>query len=199
VTAYGPIVPVTVVEDLMTAKLRERIEDYLAEVARQVGYDGTYSPPKSWGVPQGDYVKRPEQITPALTVLSPGDASEPVPDGDGYYATASQLEVRVAVSANTPDATNRTVKAYATAIAALLVQQPLGAPVEAVDWLGNTYDDLTGDSDRTMLGATVKFTAYSDRVLQRDAGPLAAPNPPSDPSPDDPELETIGIVGQRLI
>lgn len=199
-SVYGPMVPVTVVEDLVTDTLQTWLPSYLGEIGAVIGKARTDLPNiRSWGIPQGDLEKRPEQQLPALNVISSGTAADPEVDGDGLYSVAWNMDVAVIVSANTAEATNRVVKAYATAIAACVLQQPLGEPVIGIDWQGDSYDDLTGDSDRTMLGVTVRFVIYAQDVLQRDVGPTAPEAPdPRDESPDLPTVDSVELVETRL-
>lgn len=198
-TVFGPIVPATVVTDLLLDKLREAIEDYLGEVERVTGRtEGSIMRPKTWGTPQGTFTERPERGLPAISIVSPGnDETPPRLNEEGLYDTTDRVEVRILVTANGFDATDRLAKHYAAAVAAIAVQQPLGAPVLSVDWRGTAYDDLQGDRDRSFVGVTVKLDVRTENVLQRFAGPETLTGA-RDPLPDLPTVQTVGVVGQRI-
>lgn len=190
------LVPATVIEDMLLDTLKAWIEWGLGAVERATGRDeNSIRSPRSWGTPQGDYVKRPEQHMPAIGILSPGTEGTPERDGETYSATW-RFEVRCVVSARDAKATDRLSKAYAAAIAKVVIQKLDGEPIQDVRWMGDRYDVLAGDSDRTMIGVAVNFDVTATEVLSQRGGPDEPPDDRSEP-PDGPVVETVHYVGVR--
>lgn len=192
---FGPIVPVTLIEQQMLETLKTWLPSYLGEIERVTGRDqGSLPDIKSWGIPERDFLMRPGQALPHVGLVSPGTQGTPQHDAEGFYRATWRIEVRLVVAANSVGATDRLSKAYAAAVAACLVQQTLGDPVEQLDWIGDAYDDLGADKDRSMIGVAVSFDVLAAGVLQRRTGPRGEPQAdPRAPYPDLPTIETTEL------
>lgn len=197
-TLYGPIVTDTQIEDLLLATLRQWLSSYLGEVERNTGRDqGAIPVPVSWGIPQERFEKWPEQLTPHVAVVA-GTTENLRPEGDGLYTVEYPIEVTVVVMANGPSAVESLSKAYIAAVEKVLLDQPVGDPVEDIIPLGHSPEDL-GDTDRSMLAMTARFTVIATNVMQRRVGPLEPEDPdPREPSPDWPEVATVGVSTEAL-
>jgi hypothetical protein len=176
VTIFGPMVPDTVVEDLVTATLKKWFGTYLGELERVTGRARNSIASPRWGVTVESFHKRPEQTTPFVTVLSAGITQDPVADGEGLYRAWFGIEVTVTVSASTAQAVESLAKLYATTADAVVVQkllrdQPADGPLLDLIWHGHAPEDM-GDTDRSMLSMTSRFSVLVASVLQRGAGPL---------------------------
>lgn len=186
---FGQFAPLTIVEDLFVAKLRDWAEDYLGEVERVTGRDqGSIARPRTYGIPDGTFDKQPENALPLVGVVSSGMVAPPTRSGDGAYTGTYRFELHCIVSAPGFDATNRLVKDYAAAMSLLLLQQPLGEPVDELEMVDDDYADLSDPKkSRTVLGARVDFDVIVSGIYQRRAGPTE-PQGDREPHPDWPTV-----------
>jgi hypothetical protein len=194
---FGSVVTDTDIEDLVIAKLRAWLPAYLAEMERRTGRTTPISLPKSWGIPQARFEKWPEEWTPHVEVNSAGTDNYRR-DGEGDYSCTYGIEVTCVVSAPTPAAVESLAKHYITAIELILVQQPVGDPVEQLLPLGHRPEDLS-DKKRSMMAMTAVFSAQVSGVMNRFAGLKG--EPPEDPSAspeDNPLVESVELDVEPL-
>lgn len=195
---FGPIVTGGDVEGWTLDLLQTWLSTYLAEVERQHGYSGHDLPrPKGWALgPTFD--KWPEDQLPGVLIASRGVPVPPLRDGDGSYRARWLVEPGVVCSARTQAESHTLAMLYGAAVRALMVQRPsLGGHAEAVDWLGESYDDLGYDDTRSLYAVKELFAVEVVDVVFGDAGPTSpeVPFSPDDtlPWPPDQTVETYEI------
>lgn len=184
---------VTAVHQLRTAALdvlRDWLPAALVDVARQTGVDPQTVPfPRSWRrVASWDSV--PEDQQPVVFATSPGlvGTTQRRAEGGAWQATW-RIPILAAVRGKDYEQTAERVSVYAAAIRTVLIQQPLPvAGAKALQWVGETYDVLPTQHQRTWAGALVEFDAEISTVA------TTAPRrqePPEDPFADPEPFLTV--------
>jgi hypothetical protein len=201
VTPFHRILTGADVEDAAIALMQKWMPTYLAEMERQTGRTADSLPHvRSW-VRTNEFEKFPEDQLPAVLVICPGLADEPVKTGDGKYRAGWALGVAVVVSARDQAVTQELAKVYAAAIRALLLHHPsMEGLARGMEWNDERYDDLAQVDERTLSAARQVFTVEVDDVTTARAGP-AAPDPLPDhhePYPPDAIVPDRDHVDQTI-
>lgn len=180
---FGPIVTGKHVRTAMRAHLQAWLPSYVAEVGREDGRLGSDLPlPRSY-VSALDLVngKFTEDQMPSCVIVAPGLITEPVKRG-GAFITTWAVSVGCVVSGQDRENTFDLSELYAAAVRAAVLQHPsLGGFATAIDWLGERYDDIPNEMQRTLAAGTVQFSVEVQDALRLGYGPDA---PLADPVPD---------------
>lgn len=192
-TVFGSLVSGDEIEEAVVATLQAWVPTYLRELERHFDLDpGALPAPRSYStVSDRDPARWPEDQIPAVVVMSPGLAGDPVRRGDGSYRLAWSVAIGVVVSASSQAATRKLARRYAAAVRLIVVQHPaLGGIAAGVDFTDESYDDLARDRERSLAAGAVTFTVHVDGAADDSTAP-AAP----DPDPDDwPAVETASVT-----
>jgi hypothetical protein len=177
---FGPLVLPSELETRAEAALDEFIEPYLGWVERLTGRDKG-SMPKPRRLPaRGTVDEWPEDVPPVIGLVSTG-LSEPEMLEDGYHAVFPLGAVCI-VEANTEENARKLASAYAGAIMACLLQQPLGGPVEKVWLAGIDTDTIPNEKRRSLGGAQVELRVAVSPIVDPRLGPTTV-------DVDDPRAE----------
>lgn len=178
---FGPILEASQVERDFLDTLKEWMPDYLTELARMTGYEGTYDTPRTWTT-LNRFDNWPELGPPMVLIMSPGLAEVPKKKGDGSYWAKWIVGVALVVSARDQESTNQLSKIYAAAARSSLLQHPsLQGECQGLDWTDEKYTDLPpNEQDRTLAAATLMFHAEYKDVVDDSYGPSTPTDPPHD-------------------
>ena len=204
---FGRILTGEQVEDAVVATLQLWMETYLAEVERQTSRPLRSLPlPRSYQVAQ-EFMKWPEEIIPAVVVVSPGTDGDPVMRGDGRYEATWTVGVAIVVAAATRNDTHSLAMAYSAAVRAALTQRPsLGGFAAGTTWGGESYDDLPSEDARSLQAGYQIFNVTVEDVMNARGGPPAAV-PAVDPYVDpgdwpevsaDPDKRTSTVIKEEI-
>lgn len=183
---FGPIVTGKQVRTAMRTHLQNWMYTYLAEVGREDGRPGEALPrPRSW-VSALDLVdgKFTEDQMPACVIVAPGMLEEPMKKG-GLYICTWAVSVGFVVSGQDRENTFDLSELYAAAgRAAVLQHSSLGGFATGTDWIGERYDDIPNEMQRTLAAGTVQFAVEVQGALMPGEGPDAPlVDPATDPGP----------------
>lgn len=194
---FGPLIDTRDVQLAVKSTVQKWIKTYVALVERMNGLDPRSLPlPRSYVLKNHDALsKNPEDQTPAIVIVCPGTAGDPVRDGEGFYRVPYAVSVAAIVSARDEDSTSVLAKRYAAALYALMVHNgSLGGFAEGVRWRGERNDDLRPDGDRTIAVGINVFEVLVPNVIQAGAGLKEPPEEPYEES----ELPTVDDVEVAL-
>lgn len=190
---FGPIIHGGHIEQAALTTLQTWLPTYLAEVAENDGRTrGVLPAPRAWTVAAGIDDRFPEQALPTVAVTAPALAGEPDMRGDGSISTVWELAVGVIVAANSQAAVEDLAHLYAAAVRTCLIQKRLTdlAGFEGARWMGESYDEVTDDSRRSLASGIVSFEIAVSETANAYAGPTdSAPRP--SPHVYDPALPTV--------
>lgn len=205
---FGPIVDGDQVEQACLAMLQLRFPTYIDEIAEQRGHEKgrgayKYPPHKSYST-VNDFHKWPEEVLPAVLLISPGMVDEPVRRGNGSYTGVWYIATAVVVSARTEKATRTLAMRYGAALRACMLQNKslegaLGGKARVIKWVSEDYDDVDADDSRTLAAAKNIFHVQVDDVVNIFDGPREwledVPSGPDKPNEEETppygELPTI--------
>jgi hypothetical protein len=195
---FGRILTGGQVEEACLAVLKRWSSTYIAEVERQVGLTaGELARFRSFTIaPTLD--KYPEDQLPALLVISPGTVPPPVRRSGGVHSVSWLIGLGCVCSASTAQLSRRNARIYVAACRAALAQRQSldGFDSDGIDWLDESYDDLTVDDARSLGWGIAHFSVAVDDVLTTFAGPTTPDEPlapDTDPWPDDPTAELVEV------
>ena len=193
---FGPIIDANQVEEAARNTLRDWFQTYLNEFALQRSIPLDRLPyPRSF-ILTGDNEKEPEDQLPAIAIVSPGLADEPLQEGDGSFRSNWSLGVGIFISAIDRESTERVVRWYCAIIRAIMLQrQSLGGFSDGVRWLDEGYDELEFDDERTIGAGLVEFEVEVAGVVNKRMGP-AYPDPPD---PDEQPGSNWPIVDEVIV
>ncbi len=183
---FGPIVTGKQVRAAMKDHIVRWSPTYLAELGRGDGRDGGALPLfRSYSslldMPDGRFV---EDQMPSCVIVAPGLIERPT-KRSGRYTVRWAVNVGAVVSGQDQENTFDLAELYAAAIRSAVLQHPgLGGFATATDWLGERYDDIPNDMQRTLGAGTIQFSVEVQSALDATQGPdepLVAPA--TDPGP----------------
>lgn len=175
---FGPIIDANQVEEAVRDTLQLWFPTYLRELEDQRGMTMNDLPDPRAYVVSGDNDREPEDQLPAIVVVSPGLAENPMQDGDGLFRAPWSVGVGIFTSARDRESTEKLVRLYcAVARAIMLQKQSLGGFADGTTWLDEDFDEIEFDDTRTIGAGLVEFTVTVAGVVNRRGGP-AAPTPP---------------------
>lgn len=178
---FGPLVLPSELETRAEAVLDEFIEPYLGWVERLTDREKG-SMPKPRRLPaRGTADEWPEDVPPVIGLISTGTIDQPEMLEDGYHAVFSLGAVCV-VEHNTEENARNLASAYAGAVMACLLHQPLGGPVEKVWLAGVVADTIPNEKRRSLGGAQVELRVAVDQIIDPRLGPTTV-------DVDDPRAE----------
>jgi len=194
---YGPLNHAGLLEAAAVDRLRAWMPAYLAEVERQHGLDVGKLELRSI-ITVSELDRLPEDQLPCAVVISPGTIGEPTKDSSGRYLAAYNLSVAVLVSGIERQGSRLLAQLYGAAVrGALLQRRHLADDVEIADWLGESFDDVPVESNRTLFGGINSFSSELNDVVTWKAGltgpwpedgsPPAPADPPDDPTDEPPD------------
>lgn len=199
----GPIITDDMVEDAVVSHLKTWLPSYLAEVEDAVpGVErGFYKrPPGSSYTTRADFDKWPEEMLPAIVVVSPGIDDDPVKDGRGNIRAQFQIGVVAVVSSTDQVATRRYAYRMGAAIRGVLIQKPslgqaFNGAVRGIDWVGSRNNELpdSGSADRSIWACQQLFIVEVDGLLSKRGGLRNPLDPDTNyaPEPGDPTVDNV--------
>lgn len=200
---FGRIISDDMVEDAVVETLRKWLSTYLAEVEQEAGLErGYYQRPAegSYHV-RNDFDKWPEEMLPAIIVVSTGLADTPAKTGRGIYRASWSIGVAAVVSSTDQVKTRRYAYRMAAAIRELLVNKQsldmaLGGSLRGINWLDGRNNELPepDPAERTLWASRQLFAVEVDQVGSQFAGPIA-PEPQPDPVEPYPDVPTVSEGG----
>lgn len=194
---FGPIVTGKQVRNAMISHIRKWFPSYIAEVGRTDGRDGAALPlfrsfPSLLDMPDGRYV---EDQMPSCVVVAPGLIELPTKHS-GVYKARWAVNVGAVISGQNRENTFDLAELYAAAIRSAVLQHPgLGGFAAGTDWLGERYDDIPNDMQRTLGAGTVQFSVEVQGAVDARQGPV---QPLADPIPDPGPHGTFAVVDVAL-
>lgn len=193
------IVTDDMVEDAVIAHLKFWLPSYLADVETAVGKRrGFYKrPPLSSYTVRSDFDKWPEEMLPAVIVVSPGIEDDPIKSGDRKIRAKHMIGVACVVSSTGQIETRRYAYRMGAAIRMLFADRPLmggalNGEIRGVDWLGTRNNELPDDEpDRSLWASRQLFAIEVANVFTKGDGPSEPyPLPEYDPEGEGPEVLT---------
>lgn len=194
---FGAIVTGKQVRRAMEAHLKAWFPSYIAEVGRSDGRGGGDLPLfRSYSslldMPDGRYV---EDQMPSCVIVAPGLLQQPTKHR-GLYIARWAVNVGAIISGQDQDNTFELTELYAAAIRSAVVQHPgLGGFATATDWLGERYDDIPNDMQRTLGAGTVQFLVEVQGAVDAQQGPDV---PLIQPVPDPGPRGTFAVVDATI-
>lgn len=183
---FGPIVTGKNVRSAFKRHLEMWMPSYLAEVSRNDGRPGDALPlfrsyVSRLNMPDGKYA---EDQMPSCVIVAPGLVEEPIKKS-GMYITRWGVSVGAVISGQDFENTFDLTELYAAAVRAAVVQnQSLGGFATATDWLGERYDEIPNEMQRTLGAGSVQFLVEVQGAVNPKDGPDAPlAEPILDPGP----------------
>ncbi len=178
---FGPIYPINRVEQAVADTLSTWFNTYLREVELQNDMDGYgLEVPRSYAV-RPDLDQFPEEMKPAVVIMSPGLAAPPTKEGDGTYTCKVRIGVIIFNQAPDRESVNMNSKLYAAAARAILIQKrSLGGIADSSMWEAEVYDEMPSDGQRSTGIAVLQFVFDIPGVVNQYGGP-------TQPGPPDPD------------
>ncbi len=195
------------VEDAVRATLKLWIPSRLSEIEDQLSLSvGYYQRPVAYAV-RTDFDKFPEEMLPAVIVVSLGVGDNPAKTGRGVYRAKWNIGVVcVAASLDQEDSRRAAYRIGAAARASLIHRQSLdgalSATVRGVDWVGVANSELPSDGERTIWAQRQVFSVEVDNVVTLNAGPVGPDGRPpvdtgGDPIEDPPPGGEWPVITDR--
>ena len=195
---FGLLLDADLIEDAIREKIKVWMNTYLLEVEFQRQLDpGSIPRPKSYLVAE-EVDRELGDNLPSIIIASPGLASQPVKEGDGYYRATWNVALGVVVSAGGQDSrtnTKRLLRRYTSALRLLMLQKrnifdtytsgpDIDENFEVIDivWMDESYDRLDFEDGQTMAAGEVLFEIEISNVANNRLGPKnpAAPSNPTE-------------------
>jgi hypothetical protein len=170
---------------------------YLADVGVAHGFArGALAPFKGY-VPAIDESAMLEgDQLPLCVIVAPGILDEPRRYADGHHEATWAVGVGAVVRGQNRLNSYTLATVYAAAIRTLLLQKgSLGGFAMGTWWLGERYDPLPVDTDRTLMGGIVQVAVDVSDVVSSAGGPSA---PPPDPTADPGAWPRVGTVDVEI-
>lgn len=196
-SVYGDIVSGRDVRVAAGDTIKKWGRTYISEIARQEGLAADALPGFRSVTGATDLDAWAEDQLPAAVVVVPGLIEEPKRRGRTWEARWA-LGIGIVAASTTREATQDLVSRYAAAVRALVLQHPsLGGMASGLAWLGERYDELPTEDQRTIGAGQLMFAVTVEHVTSAD-GPRDVPaDPLADPG-DWPQVEsTLVTVGEQ--
>lgn len=192
---FGRMLDGSVVEKAAIDTIDDYIAAYLAQAERDRGWTpGEIPTPNSYSTTNRFARVDLAAQTPAVIVVSPGLADDPVAEGSGEIRAKWSLGFAVCVSANDQESVNELCKLYTSCIRTIILQKSsLGGLASGTTWIDETYDDLPPEQQRTLAVGTGLFTVEVRNVVDWKLGPAAPPSDPTVDPGDQPVVEEVHI------
>lgn len=183
------------VEDAVVATLRKWTPNWLAEVEDQLGLDRGYyqRPQDSSYIVRDDFDKWPEEMLPAVVVVSLGPLDTPVKDGRWSFRQKWLMGILGVAGSTDQLSSRRAAYRLGAAIRGVLAGRQtldgaLNGTVRGVEWQGGRNGEMPTDAERTAWAQRQAFSVEVGDVLTQGAGPPsdANPLPDTEPWPDPP-------------
>lgn len=195
----GILITDDMVEDAVKATLQRWVPTYMSELERQLALDVPYykRPVASSYLVRSDFDKWPEEMLPAVVVVSPGIDDDPPKDGNRRYRASFQIGVACVVSSINQEESRRAAYRMGAVIRAVLIQKQsldkaLTERVRGVTWHGSRNNELRPEDQRSIWANRQLFTVEVGDVLGGAAGPTAPEPDPQTPPPGGPvQVEEI--------
>lgn len=194
-TIFGRIITDDQIEEAVIATLRKWVPTELAEVEEQIGIERGYyeCPVESSYTARTDFDKWPEDMLPAITVITVGLEDDPPKDGEGRYRGSFGVGVAAIASSVDRLSTRRYAYRLGAAVRATLTHRQsldlaLGGTVRGVKLVGGRNNELPTEDDRTIWASRQMFMVEVGNFLTEAAGPPSDADPlpdPTEPWPDD--------------
>ncbi len=178
--------PFTVEHDMLE-HIKKWMATYLGEAERKS------TPPREPGslvvatyTTKTKFDSFPEEIVPAIVVISPGTTGKPYKQGKIWCAKWI-LRITAICSAPTEDVTRELAHLYIKCIHDLVLQYKginENPNVESVEWAGDAYNLIASTETRTLAASQAIFHVEYKNVVDETQGPrIPTPNPeaPVDP------------------
>lgn len=193
---FGPIVSDDMIEDAVTFTLKKWVPTSMRVLEEQLELEvGHYLRPRSWEV-HGDFDKFPEELMPAVVVVSIGTDDTPVKRGNRMYE--ARWNIAVADFASSTDLTKSRRMSYrlgAAIRAAMTWRQSLDGQLDGrivgVDWTGSRNGEFPVNGERTVWGTRQTFSLTIENLMQFGGGPPAPDALPPDEELPLPEWEVV--------
>jgi len=204
---FKQIIDGSIIEGWVKDTLVDWWEVYSRELEVQRGETpGRHPLPASFQVIDGPSPDREaaDQL-PSIVVISPGlNGQRPVHDGRGVYRATWMVGIGMFVSAGTREDTKDLVRFYAAVARAIMLQKGrMGRDeVARTTWLDESYDDDFSFVDQQTISAgSVIFEVEVDNVTTHGAGPVADPDPGTQPGsqPHHANRVIIDLRKERIV
>lgn len=196
---FGAFVTGADVRAAVTAHLRMWTPTYIAEVARQHGWEGAALPPfRAYVTSAADVESWPEDQLPTCVVIVPGTLAEPVRHGT-VYRVRWAVGIGVVASGRDRDESHDLATLYGAAVRNACLQQPsLGGFAVGVTWSDERYDELDdAEGSRTIAAGRIIIGVDVDDAVDTAAGPTSPHDPATDPADEWPHVVTVDIETEQ--
>lgn len=189
---FGSIITDDMVEDVVVACIKRWFSTFFGEVEEAVGLErGFYQrPPEGSYFVRNDMEKWPEEMLPAIVVVSTGLVDRPVKDGKGTFRAKWSIGVGVVASSIAQDESRRYAYRMGAACRELLnnkqsLDKALDGNVRGIEWLDGRNNELLEPEagQRTIWAQRQLFAVEVAKVGSMFAGPTAPDPLPEAPDP----------------
>jgi hypothetical protein len=200
---FGPMVTLTEVYGALVETMTVWLPTFLRERERLSGrVYGSLPSLRGVRVFATELDAWPADQLPLGVIVAPGFPDALLANPDGTYAATLELGVSIVVSARAADETLALATEYGAALRnCLLGHRSLGGIASALHVIGERYDGLGSEDQRTIAAAEVIASVRIDTLSMGGGGPAVPfPDPPPEPDPGGPQLglvETTGLEIQR--
>jgi hypothetical protein len=189
---FNRMLSASLIEDTVTASLKEWFPTYAREVERQMGLPRSmiaapenYSDRNTFDAVEGEPL-------PKVVVIAPGTIGTPFKHGGGMYSASWRLGIGLACGAETETEANTLVKAYGAVVRGIMLQNSGLGTIGAADiaWTDEQYEDLPiPNAIKLVKAASLYFTIDINNVITRQQGPQM----PDQSAYDYGEFETADV------
>jgi hypothetical protein len=189
---YGTTVDADDIHSRVTAFIEKWAPSYIAEMGARKGFSRAEIPVFASYTNVEEMDKWPEDQLPAVVTFIPGTDSEPYMEGTGAYTAEWPVGIGVIASSLDRTATRKLLTAYLLAIRAMFIQHgSIDGLAESTTWMGESYDELSFDSARTIQAGIVSFRIKINNVIDSRSG---LSFPPEDPVVDPGDYELVELA-----
>lgn len=176
---YGNTVDADDIHTTITEFIEKWAPSYVAEMGARKGFARDEIPAFASYTNVEEMDKWPEDQLPAVVTFIPGTDAEPYLEGDGSYSAEWMVGIGVIASSLDRSATKKLLTAYLLAIRGMFVQHAsIDGLAESTTWMGESYDELSFDSARTIQAGIVSFRIKINNVINSAAGLSSTPEDP---------------------
>lgn len=194
---FGAMPSIADVWNAAKQTIRTWLPTYLRQRERLSGRPyGSLSAPRGWRVFTEDLDSDPGDQLPLCVIVAPGVADTLIQGAHGNLQGRLELGVSIVVASHGgADQTGTILLAgeYGAALRAMFAQHgSLGGVVDGTTLLGERYDAIASESQRTLAAAQLVISVRMSGLATRFGGPTT---PFPDPAPDDdPGGPVLGVV-----